>query len=229
MALSDITLKQIRSDLQSRLDDVAPNKFGKEELNYWINMSQFDVAMRLSVISNIWYGTTQTVSVTASANAITTVSLTGNYAPTKIMKIVKWVLSNNTVIPFVEDTKLHTMLANSNYDSSYAANWFGESLYVFVGTSATALSANSTTLYFLRKPDEMTTDAGTLDAPTEYYDIIVLSAMAKAMSKVNMMANKATAERDVAAKLNEVRTLYGLEAQVEAAEEAVGVQTPRLR
>jgi hypothetical protein len=29
--------------------------------------------------------------------------------------------------------------------------------------------------------------------------------------------------------LNEVRTLYGLEAQVEAAEEAVGIQTPRLR
>jgi len=191
-------------------------------------MSQFDVAMRLSVISNIWYGTTQTISVTASANAITTVSLTGNYAPTKIMKIVKW-LFGNTVIPFVEDTKIHTMLANSNYDSSYGANWFGENLYLFVGTSATALSGSTTTLYFLRKPDEMTTDAGTLDVPTEYYDIIVLSAMAKAMSKVNMMANKATAERDVAAKLNEVRTLYGLEAQVEAAEEAVGIQTPRLR
>jgi hypothetical protein len=229
MALSDITLKQIRSDLQSRLDDVAPNKFSTEELNYWINMSQFDVAMRLSVISNIWYGTTENITVTASANSITTVSLTGNYAPTKIMKIIKWVLSNNTVVPFVEDTKLHTMLANSVYDSSYGANWFGENLYLFVGTSATALSGSTTTLYFLRKPDEMTTDAGTLDVPTEYYDIVVLSAMAKAMSKVNMMANKATAERDVQQKLSEVRSLYGIEAQVEAAEDAVGIQTPRLR
>ena len=49
------------------------------------------------------------------------------------------------------------------------------------------------------------------------------------MSKVNMMANKATAERDVQQKLSEVRSLYGIEAQVEAAEDAVGVQTPRLR
>ena len=107
MALNETTLRTIRSDLAARLDDIAPNKFSEQELNYWLNLSQQDVARRLSSIANLWYGTSESISLTATNNSITTVSLTGNYAATKVMKFVKLILANGTNVPFIEDFRIH--------------------------------------------------------------------------------------------------------------------------
>jgi|TARA_Y100000310_G_scaffold315261_1_gene365590 hypothetical protein len=230
MALSDITLKTLRSDLQSRLNEIAPDKFSKEELNHWVNMSQFDVAMRLSAISNIWYGDKQTIDLSsAAADAVTEISLPANATGADIMKIIKIVDgTSGAIVPFVEDNKIHSLKSNSNYDSAHYCNWFGEKVYVFRGTSGSGLSATSE-IYVIRKPDEMTSDSGTMDVPTEYYDLVVLSAMAKATSKLNMIGVKQQLDADVAQKFNEIRALYAQEVQVSALEERVGVQTPRNR
>jgi hypothetical protein len=230
MALSDITRKTLRSDLQSRLNEIAPDKFSAEELNHWINMSQFDVALRLSAISNIWYGEKQSINLSsATADAVTEIGLPSNATGADIMKIIKVVEATSAaIVPFVEDNKIHSLKGNSNYDSSHYCNWFGENLYVFRGTSAAALSASSE-IYVIRKPDEMTTDSGTMDVPTEYYDLVVLSSMAKAMSKLNMIGVKQQLDSDVAQKFNEIRALYAQEVQIGALEERPGVQTPRNR
>jgi hypothetical protein len=229
VALSDITLKQCRSDLQSRLNEVAPDRFGTEELNWWINMSQFDVAMTLSTISNIWYGTSQTITFSATAGQITTVPLASNYAATKIMRIVKWVLGGGRLVSFIEDDKIETLSGNSNYDSSYLANWFGENLYLFVGSSAASMISNATRLFFIRKPDEMTSDSGTMDVPTEFYDLVILSAMSKATQKLNILQLKQSVDASVAAKYSDIRAAYSQEVQQDLVEEAPGVQTPRMR
>ena len=228
MALNETSLRTIRSDLAARLDDIAPNNFSEEELNYWLNLSQQDVARRLSSIANLWYGTSESISLTATNNSITTVSLTGNYAATKVMKFVKLILANGTNVPFIEDFRIHTLLSNTAYDGSYFVNWFGENLYLFVGSSATALSGNSATLFFIRKPTDMSTDASTVDVPLEYQDLVVLSALSKAATKLNMQGIKQIAEQDLNNKLNEVRNVYALDTQVKQVEEPHGVQTPRM-
>lgn len=333
MALSDITRKTARSDLRSRLGKLTSEEFPDAELNHWLNLGQFDTFLRLTGISDIWYGTTQTISITAAANAITAISLAGNYGADKIAKMIKLVTASDVLIPFVRDTDINAMLTNSNYDSSYGCHWFGEKLYIFVGYSATALSSNSSVLYFIRKPDEMTGDSNVytlqftgnsgdgkyfriwlgdryvtvygrttppvnaaydgivfqcsataanegaalraalgiafpsgsgvtiggstdtctitgatkvenvdtsnltftettstcMDVPTEYVDLAIMSAMSKALFKLNMIGEKNQVDSDVASKFNDIRQMYSNEIQLTGMEKAPGQQSPRTR
>lgn len=330
MALSDITRKTARSDLRSRLAKMSTEEFQDAELNHWLNTAQFDVFIRLNAISDIWYGTSQTVSITAAAGAVTAVSLAGNYGADKVAKFKKLVLASGALVPFVGDSEVHSLQNNNNYDYSYAVNHFGEKLLVYVGTSATSLSSNSSTVYFIRKPDEMTADSnvhtilftgqptagkyfkiwmgnycvkvyarasaetnddsiffvtsaaaatnatnlsaalnhafgtGTgitvsvdtatvtitggsvenvdidnatftattstaLDIPTEFYDLVILSALSKALFKLNMLNEKTSVDADIARQFSDIRAMYGEEMQMLQAEKVPGVQTPRNR
>lgn len=331
MALSDITRKSLRSDLRSRLNKLTTDEFSDAEINQWLNLGQFDVFLRLSTISDIWYGTTQTVSITATANTITSVDLSGNYGADKIAKIKKLVTSGNILIPFKDDTELTALLQLSGHTESYGVNWFGEKLYIFVGSAATALSSDSSTLYFIRKPDEMTADnnvhtilftgqttaatyfriwlgdrfvtvycrttaetnddsifflsnvtAATqatnlsnalnhafpsgsgltitvatatvtitgatnvqnmdidnatftattetcLDVPSEFADLVIMSALSKALFKLNMLGEKQQVEADISQRFNDIRQLYSNEMQLMQAERLPGIQTPRNR
>ncbi len=229
MALSDITLKQLRSDLRSRLGKMTTEEFTDAELNNWINIGQFETFVRLNGISDHWYGTTQTISITASAGTITAINLTNSYGADKISRIIKLVGPSGNLIPFCDTTEINGYLGNSNYDNSYACNWFGEKLYIFVGASATPLSSANCTLFFIRKPDELTSDSSTLDIPTEFVDLAIMSAMSKALLKLNMLNEKATVDNDVASKFNDIRQMFSSEIQLMTAEKAPGVQTPRVK
>lgn len=232
MALSDITRKAARSDLRSRLAKLTVDEFTDVELNGWLNTAQFDVFVRLSSISDVWYGTKQAISLTAAQGAVTNIALASGYGADKIAKLKKLVLASGELVPFVGDSEVHSLKLNSNYDYSYAVCHFGEALDVFVGSSATALSSNSAYLYFIRKPDEMTADSGaggTIDVPSEFYDLVILSALAKALFKLNMLGEKQAVDADIANKFNDIRSLYASEIQISQAEKVPGVQTPRMR
>ncbi len=334
MALSDISLKTARSDLRSRLGKLTTEEFSDVELRQWLNYGQFDVFLRLSSISDIWYGTTQTIILgTALAGQISAHSLSGNYAPTKIAKIIKLVTSTDVLIPFKSDSEIHALLLNTNYESDYAANWFGEKLYIFVGANATALTNDAATLYFIRKPDEMVSDTSVwttvlasvvagntfnvqyggatitftcvanqtaldtgvstdqgaffvvgatdtdtaanlvnainnvfgseisassnnatltvngaakisgsttftniteampayVDVPSEFVDLVVMSAISKALFKLNMMGEKQQVEQDIVARFNDIRSLYQNEMQYMQLEKQPGIQTGRNR
>lgn len=325
MALSDITRKAARSDVLSRLDQVENDGVENSEINLWLDKAQFEFFTRLGILADKWYGTKQTVTLPASvsAGAITAVPLTGDYGLEKIAKITKWILADgSTVIKEVEYKKLEYMLGNSNYDETYAYSWHGANLYVFVGTSATAIDSNASVLHFTRKPDEMGGDnnvftvtfasaveddtidvngiqfvakdsattelanfstAGTdtqggdnfedvlenvfqsltgvsaasaagvvtitgaknvtssngtrlavaatvasmVDVPTEYIDLVVMGAQARALGKLNMTDKKNVVENQLAQRYGEIHQLFGEAIQVMNLESNAGVQTPR--
>lgn len=333
MALSDVTRKEVRSDLRSRLGKLTTDDFSDAEINRWLNLAQFDVFVRLSSISDVWYGSTQTVSISANKGIVTPISLANAYSADKIAKISKLVNASGYIVPFVTDNEIHSIAANSNYDNSYAVNWYGEKLYYFNGASNNDLSTSSHTLYFIRKPDEMTGDSnvhtvtftntagdgkylnlwignqavrvygrttppvsadydgivfkisatpdtqrdnmvnainaafgstgvvaasgGTgivtitgasnvtnvdmtnttcaastsacVDVPTEYVDLVVMSALSKALFKLNMVGEKNQVDNDISSRFNDIRQLYSSEIQINQAEKIPGTQTPRMR
>ena len=178
MALSDISRKEARSDVQSRVGIKPNDEIINEEINRWLNMEQFNFFNRMGVLVNKWYGKKETVSVTALAGVVTEVALASTYAATKIAQITKFILEDaSTVWKPKEFDRLEHMLGETTYDKEYAYAIYGENLYVFVGVSATALSTDSSILYFIRKPDEMAGDTNvhTITLATviqdEYVDI----------------------------------------------------------
>lgn len=232
MALSDITRKAARSDLRSRLAKMTVEEFSEAEFNSWLNTAQFDVFVRLSSISDIWYGTKKAISLTAAKGAVTSVSLAGDYGADKVAKFIKLVLASGELVPFIGDNEVHSLKLNSNFDYSYGVCHFGETLDIFVGASAAELSNNQAYIYFIRKPDEMTADSstgGTIDVPSEFYDLVILSALSKALFKMNMLGEKQTVDADISNRFNDIRALYSSEIQLAQAEKVPGVQTPRMR
>lgn len=325
MALSDITRKQARSDVLLRIDEVGSTGLIDDEINLWLDRGQFDFFNRMSALVEKWYGTNETMSptISPSAGAVTQVSMAGNYAASKIAKIVKFIQADGTTIWHpVEFGKLEYMLGNSNYDEHYAYAWFGENLHLFVGTSATAISSNASVLHFIRKPtpmggdsnvftvtfsvaaqnDTVTVDGivmtakdvatteladfittgtnsadatnlndligaifgGTsgvtvsvnsnqvtitgaktvvssnanrlavaatissmLDVPTEYVDLPIMYAQARALGKLNSFGEKSAVENELSIRYGAIRQLYGDEIQIKALEKQAGIQTPR--
>lgn len=324
MALSDISRKEARSDVQSRLGIKPEDEIISEEINRWLNMEQFNFFNRMGVLVNKWYGKYETVSaIAATAGAITKISLTGNYAPTKISQITKFILADaSTIWKPVEFDRLESMLADTTYDNEYAYATYGEYLHLFVGTSATTLTTDSSILYFIRKPDEMagdinvftvacasaveddyvdvdgvrfiakdaatseladfvttgsdtadganledvidatftavtgvssaavtgtvtitgaktvtssnatrlavaTSTAAMVDVPTEYVDLIIMGAQAKAMGKLKMLNERRLVEDELSQRYGEIAQAYGQEIQLAQIEKASGIQTPQ--
>ncbi|TET41444.1 MAG: hypothetical protein E3J60_04635 [Dehalococcoidia bacterium] len=322
MALSDISRKEARSDVQSRVGIKPNDEIIDEEINRWLNMEQFNFFNRMGILVNKWYGKSETVSVTATAGAVTAISLASNYAATKIAQITKFILEDaSTVWKPKEFDRLEHMLGETTYDNEYAYAIYGEKLYVFVGVSATALTTDSSVLYFIRKPDEMagdtnvftvtfasaTTDdyidvdgirfvikaavaedyayfvaasndagaanlediidnvfqtvtgvssssssavvtitgaktvtsnnstrlavatstASMVDVPTEYVDLIIMGAQAKAMGKLKMTQERNAIEQDLARRYAEIAQSYGQEIQLAQIEKAAGIQSPQ--
>ena len=329
MALSEVTRKQARSDVYQRIDQVGSTGLINDEINLWLDRGQYDFFNRMSSLVEKWYGTNETLSsISPSNGAITQIALAGNYAASKIAKIVKFMHADGTTIWHpVEFGKLEYMLANSTYDTHYAYAWFGENLHIFVGTSATAPSGDSGTLYFIRKPDEMggdtnvwtitvnnyadktdgdqiiidgivleqraaTTEKATfvaetshnataqniddvignvfgstsgvtvsvnsavvtvtgaktvsvsqttstfltlaastasmLDVPTEYVDLPILFAQARALGKLQRQDLRRGIEQDIANQYANIHATFAEEIQIKAGEKAAGIQTRRL-
>ncbi len=328
MALSEVTRKQARSDVYLRIDEVGSTDLIDDEINLWLDRGQYDFFNRMSSLVEKWYGKNETISsISPSNGAVTQVALTGNYAATKIAKIVKFVHADGTTIWHpTEFGKLEHMLGNSTYDSHYAYAWFGENLHVFVGTSAGSISSNASVLHFIRKPTALGGDtnvftitvsdyssiaanatitidgvefiekqsstpevadwkqetgntetaanindvidavfsstsnittsdstgtvtvtgaktvtssdstrltvaastAAMLDVPSEYVDLPIMYAQARALGKFNSMAEMAVVERELEGRYSAIHALYGEAIQLKALEERAGIQTPRV-
>jgi len=164
MALSDISRKQARSDLRSRLNEYTDEKLSDGELGHWLNMGQFDVFNRLGIISDIWYGNMDAgndVSGHAAGSinlmALPTGALAINIA--RIVTVVGAVAAHIAyrVIPQVPITTLYGYIHNSNKDNSFAFTHHGEWLYFFWG-SGVILTSGAVNIFFIRKPNEMTAD-----------------------------------------------------------------------
>lgn len=236
MALSTKTLKQLRSDLRSRIGKLTQDEISDSELNYWLNLGQYDIASRLSVISDQWYGASEgTIDVSAIVHGtVDTITLGTDtaIAASGIMKLVAVIGDGGgvagKVIPWKSLEELHNMATSSMYDTDYGVAHFGEDLYLFFGASFTMTSA-SIGIYYMRKPTEMASDSSTVDVPTEFADLVVLSALARALGKLNMTSNKQEVDADISAKLNDIRGLYANEVQQLQFENMPGTQTPRKR
>lgn len=205
MPLSDITRKQARSDVLARLDMVEADAVIEEEINLWLDKAQFDYFVRMGVLVEKWYGKNETISITASAGAITQIALEGNYSPEKIASITKFILADgSTIYRPVEYKKLEYMLGNTIYDNTYAFAWYGTNLHIFVGTSAAALSTDSSVLHFIRKPDEMGGDnnvhtvvfASVVEDDTVTVDGIVMTARDAATTEVADFVTTGTDTQD---------------------------------
>ena len=63
MALTSITLATLRNDLRARLPEANRSEILDSELDRFLNLGQYDVAIKLSCINSICYGTKATVTI----------------------------------------------------------------------------------------------------------------------------------------------------------------------
>lgn len=237
MALSDITRKTLRSDLRARLAKVATEELLDSELNQWLNMGQFDVANRLSAISDMWYGTVQSYAGTISIHSVGTVEAYSISASLPASKIMKYSFIsgsgasssfNGKLIPWYRMEDLLGMADSTMYDDSWGVASFGESLYFFFGANVT-MDTGAVNIHYIRKPDEMTSDSAMADVPTQFCDLVILFAQSKALGKLGMTQNKQEIDQDISERFNEIKSMYSNEMGLIQAEKAPGVQTPRNR
>lgn len=226
MALSNITLKEARSDILARIAQTESEVPGDEEIRIWLNRETFNIVSVLLTVLEKWYGQPEAISVTAPVG-ITAVSLTGDYGLDKISRIVKFIKSDGDPYDLIEFDRLEKISKNPNFDNSYMFAWFGPNLYVFVGASATALSTDASTFYFIRKPVEMALPGDFIDIPTEYADTIIKAATAQALGKLGATARQQQLNQEVDEDIAKILQDFAAAVQVEAVEEPEGKQTPR--
>ena len=205
MALTTISLETLRNDLRARLPEENRDAILDSELNRFLNLGQFDVATKLSGINNIWYGTK--VTVTISANAIDLSSLS-------IMRIIKLVDADNGVVPFFGEEYFEEIQKNSAYDATRGVSHFGDSLDVYAGTDAPAVG--TLTLYYYRKPIDMT-DVLNMDVPSEFQDMVVTFAEKKALQRLGIPTSPK--EEELQVKWRDIQIAYGNEFRAEASGE----------
>ena len=237
MALSNITRKQARGDLRSRLAQVTPDPINDGELNYWLNMGQQDVALKLSSMSDHWYGTSlvqnggTAISVSAhTTGAVNSISMASGMLSTEIMKLKFGIGDGGDIdgkqIPMTRLEDLYNMPSLSNCDSFYSMSHHGERLYFFWGADV-SVSAATVDVFFTRKPADMSADTDYVDVPTEYVDLVIMYAQARALSKLQMLDRKSQVDQEIAAKINDIRSVYASDIQLLQMEKTPGMQTPR--
>jgi hypothetical protein len=238
MALSSVTRKQARSDLRSRLANLSTEKLSNDELEYWLNLGQFDIASRLSMISTQWYGEVKTAidASTASPGSVVGIQIT-DPAQSEMLKINQVVGSAAPIegkqIPWAKLEELYSMADLSTHDNHVAVASHGDYLYFFVGASVDAFTAATVDLFYLRKPTAIiggsTTDSTILDIPDEYVDLVIMFAQSKAYQKLGMLGDKQGIDTDIQGRLNDIRGMFANEMGMIQAEDRPGVQTPRNR
>lgn len=226
MALSNITLKEARSDVLARIAQTEAEVPGDEEIRTWLNRETFNIFSALLTVLEKWYGQPEAISVTAPVG-VTAVSLTGDYGLDKISRIVKFIKSDGDPYDLIEFDRLEKISKNPNFDKSYMFAWFGPNLYVFVGVSATALSTDASIFYFVRKPVEMALATDFIDIPTEYADMVIKATTARALGKLGATARQQQLNQEVDDDIAKILQDFAAAVQVETVEEPEGKQTPR--
>ncbi len=235
MAISDITRATLRNDLRSRLSEIAPDKFVDAELNRWLNSAQFELFVKLVPYIGRWYGEISSEMDVSSdtVGQITVRNLlsfsTGAATDIFRLEMVWWITIgtlDNAIIPIMNIADLHSLAGNDNYN--YACCLWGEVLYIY-WISTSTLTNRFAYMYYLRKPDEMTSDSATMDIPSEYANLLILTALSKALGKLRIMQPKQDIDKDIQSTMREIEKTFSTETQLMAMEKSPGKQTPRVR
>jgi hypothetical protein len=205
MALTSITLATLRNDLRARLPEANRSEILDSELDRFLNLGQYDVAMKLSGINSIWYGTKATVTISSGTIDISSLS---------IMRIIKLVDADNGLVPFYDEKYFTELGGICDYDETRAVSHFGTELDVFAGSSAPTVGV--LTLYYFRNPIAMTSSLA-MDVPIEFQDMVVSFAEKKALQRLGMPTDGK--EQEIMIKWNDLQKAFGNELTSERAEE----------
>ena len=66
-----------------------------------------------------------------------------------------------------------------------------------------------------------------VDVPTEYVDLVIMAAQAKAMAKLRMVNERQTMEGALTGRFADIHALFGESVQIKQLEKQPGIQTPR--
>jgi hypothetical protein len=201
MALSSVTLATLRDDLRARLPMANRSEILDPELDRFLNLGQYDTAIKLSGINNIWYGDKQTVTISSGEIDISSYS---------IMRIIKLIDADNGVVPFFDEKDFEEIKKNSAYDATRGVSHFGTVLDVYAGTDAPTVG--TLTLYYYRKPVAMTSNL-TMDVPDEFQDMVVSFAEKKAMQRLGLPTGPK--EEELMLKWRDIQQAYSNEYQAE--------------
>jgi len=206
-AISDVPRATLRADLRSRLPEENRTEILDTELNRFLDLGQYDAALKLSGINTIWYGKKETVTIGSGVIDISGYS---------IMRIIKLVDADNGRIPFFDEAGFEELGGNYAYDATRAVSHFGDELDVFAGDSAPAVG--TLTLYFYRKPASMddTTDEK-IDVPDEFQEMVVAFAEKKALQRLGLPVTAKEEELQLAWRA--IQQAYGNEFKLEQAGE----------
>jgi len=205
MPLSAVTLETLMHDLRSRLPIANRQELLETELERFLNLGQYDTAVKLSGINTIWYGTKQTVTISSDTIDLSSYS---------IMRIIKLVDQTNGLVPFFDEKYFDELSKNVAYDSTRAVTHFGTELDVFEGVSAPTVGTLK--LYYYRNPVEMTSSLA-MDIPIEFQDMIVSFAEKKALQRLGISTEMK--EQELVIKWRAIQEAYGNEFALEQAGE----------
>lgn len=135
MALSSITQATLLADLHLRLREASASVWTDAELKSYLNVAQYEVAVKLNGISDIWYGTEHVV-ITANINQAHTGILSYvDLSSLSILKVVNVLYVDHAnskieVLPLVKYKDLIGWFNNSYFATTkYACALYGEKLY----------------------------------------------------------------------------------------------------
>jgi len=205
MTLSTVTLEQLRNDLRSRLPKENRGEILESELNRFLNLGQYDTAIKLSGINSIWFGTKAPVTIGLGVIDLSSLS---------IQRIIKLLDADNGQVPFYDEKYFDELGVNSAYDAVRAVTHFGDELDVFAGTDAA--DAGVLTLYYYRKPVEMDVSTA-MDIPVEFQDMVVTFAEKISLQRLGLPTT--SKEQEIAVKWQALQQAYGNEFQLEQAGE----------
>ncbi len=218
MALSSISQATLLADLRLRLREATASVWTDDELKSYLNVAQYEIAVKLNGISDVWYGTLHTL-VTANdgsilGGAIGSYDISSGGADLNVYKIINIVFvddsGNVEILPIVDFAKLVGYKKNSYYGTSkYVTSVFGQTIYFSMtgAVLAASFAPYQIVLNYYRKPTEMNGSNG-LDVPPEFQDLVLMFATVKAYEKLNQPDRIARIEKEISQKLREIKQSF---------------------
>jgi hypothetical protein len=184
MALN--TLGTLRAALRSFLRQPVPSSkgFTEQELNFWINTVQFDLARKLLRINQEEFYGIQTILCQHGYQDYTLDSTVG--------EIIAVTYEDRTVEK-ISPKDIGLLSTNANFEpSAYQRYWmrFEDTLRTYPASDCTSGDTLFIKVYHVKKPSEMTLDSHTTIIPIDYLTILILGAAAPIAHAVPHLRDK---------------------------------------
>jgi len=209
MALSTVTAASLLAQLRYRLREASASVWTDAELYTYLDIAQYEIALKLNGISDIWYGSyvQKTSSDCTNENQYTKVDISSIYYA-RVNRIIYFSNDAGTyrVLPIVDIGKLEGYIRNQFFGTTklICAIW-GQSVYI---SKASAIGASDKlNIYYYRQPTAMA-GSNPMDVPKEFQDLVIMFALAKAIEKINQIDRKNRIEEEIKAKLDEIKQAY---------------------